>query len=198
MGGSISTARIRGGGCFPDSGRLELGVFGLEECAMKVHLDMPEKCTAFFEFDTANDGGVPGHGWCGCGKAGGDECKGADAGSAATNSIYELSYHPSQWGFYFLLLGSIALVLYGVVGVVLGQRQGRDAGGKGIIAVHPHYTHWAAFVGLVQDGSAFTKAKIDRRHKGGSEAGRSNYAVVPDVETSLTSEGSEVDDGLVE
>ena len=117
----------------------------LLDCAEKVHLNL--KCSAFFEWDTANDGGTVGHGWCGCGGKGGNNCAGADGGAAATSSIYEIVFTPeSKWGFFFLLFGTVAAVLYVGGGSAYGRRQGRNAqsGAAGQLAVHPHWALWCA------------------------------------------------------
>ena len=119
---------------------------GLQDCANKVHLNI--KCSAFFEFDTAASGGVAGHGWCGCGAKGGNECAGADV-PGSTNAIYHMTFTPgSQWGFFFLLFSAIGAVLYLGGGFALGRRQGRDAqsGAAGQLAVHPHHAQWYALL----------------------------------------------------
>lgn len=144
-GGVVSISRVRGGGCFGDTAhRIEIGVFSLAECADKVRLNA--QCSPFFEFDTGNSGGVPGHGWCGCGAAGGNECAGADE-PTSSSAIYKVVFTPdSRWGFFFLLFGTIALAIYLGGGIVLGRRQGRDAqSGGGItdaVTVHPHSGQW--------------------------------------------------------
>lgn len=144
-GGVITFSRVRGGGCFgAAANRIELGTFSLPECADKVRLDT--KCSPHFEWDSGNNGGVAGHGWCGCGAAGGNGCAGANE-PGSSSAIYNVVFTPdSQWGFFFLLFGAIAVALYVGAGVALGRRQGRDAhSGGGIsdaLAVHPHYSHW--------------------------------------------------------
>lgn len=67
-GGVVTYTRVRGGGCFDGAGgaanRIEIDPpQSLLDCAEKVHLNL--QCGDFFEWDTSNNGGTVGNGWCG-------------------------------------------------------------------------------------------------------------------------------------
>ena len=137
---------------------------------------MNDKCSPFFEWDTANDGGVHGNGWCGCGGKSGNQCQGADAGQAATNSIYHVLFEPSSnWGAIFLLLTGVAAVLYIGGGLALGRHQRKAS--PHILATHPHYAGWIAMLAVVQDGMSFTATTSATWMSRGAR----NYSPVPDA-----------------
>ena len=68
----------------------------------------------------------------------------------------------SGWGSVFLLTSAIISMGYVGLGLLHGQRQGRESDGAGpaaLLAMHPHITQWRSVGGLVADGLAFTVSR---------------------------------------
>ena len=66
------------------------------------------------------------------------------------------SVPPSHWGQYTLLLLGLCGGLYVAAGVVLGSQQGKGYA----VRAHPHFQGWMQVKGLVHDGVAFSKARL--------------------------------------
>lgn len=169
----MSYTRIRGGGCFGDDARRKQlgsdpGTFDLQACADAVHAD--PGCSPFFEFDVDNSDGTPGHGWCGCGGVGGNQCAGADQ-PGATNTIYKVVVGPAaadgSWGAAVLLVMLIGGLLYIGVGAAYAHKiQGKSPQRDGVVALFPHAAHWKHFWGLVVDGATWSAAVASKHLRG--------------------------------
>jgi hypothetical protein len=66
---------------------------------------------------------------------------------------------PGAWGATFLVTLAVAVGLYVGGGVALGSRGGE----KPSLAAHPHYLGFANAAGLVADGAAFARARVQGR-----------------------------------
>lgn len=69
----------------------------------------------------------------------------------------------SGWGSIFLLMFLLVTSAYVGSGLAFGWKQGRkplgQAGPKGLLAIHPHFSQWSSMSGLVSDGLAFTLSR---------------------------------------